>query len=145
MTSTTLSRQHPPATSATLALPIEGMSCASCVGRVERALKAVPGVASASVNLAAERADLTFGDAADLSTGTAPADRSTAAASLAAIDAITRAGYRVPERMVELSVSDMTCASCVGRVERALKAVPGVLSANVNLATETAHYRCRLQ
>ena len=141
MTSTTLSRQHPPATPATLALPIEGMSCASCVGRVERALKAVPGVASASVNLAAERADLTFGDAADLSTGTAPADRSTAAASLAAIDAITRAGYRVPERMVELSVSDMTCASCVGRVERALKAVPGVLSANVNLATETAQVR----
>lgn len=124
MTTSTSSR-HQPASLVTLALPIEGMSCASCVGRVERALRAVPGVASAAVNLAAERADITLIDTPDSS-------------GLAAIEAITRAGYRVPARTVELSVSDMTCASCVGRVERALKAVPGVLAASVNLATETA-------
>ncbi|WP_164735097.1 heavy-metal-associated domain-containing protein, partial [Pelagibacterium lentulum] len=41
-----------------IGLPIEGMTCASCVGRVEKALKAVPGVESATVNLATERADV---------------------------------------------------------------------------------------
>jgi len=162
MTTSTLSRRQPDKP-ITLALPIEGMSCASCVGRVERALKTVPGVASASVNLAAERADLTFTGTLD-SPGATPAPDATpesgtsgvatpgtgsaaggastakavATASLAAIEAIRRAGYSVPARTVELSISDMTCASCVGRVERALKTVPGVLSANVNLATETA-------
>src|SRR3546814_14077983 len=41
-------------------------------------------------------------------------------------------------KTTELSVAGMTCASCVGRVEKALRAVPGVLKADVNLATETA-------
>src|SRR5690606_28957777 len=105
--------------SSALVLPVEGMTCASCVGRVERALRRVPGVEAASVNLAAEQAHLTF-------TGSPDAQ--------AAIEAVTRAGYHVPERTVSLSVAGMTCASCVGRVERALRAVPGVLEANVNLA-----------
>ena len=105
-----------------ISLPVEGMTCASCVGRVERALKKLPGVTDAAVNLATERADVTVNGA----------DR----ASL--IAAIEKAGYQVPQQTLELSVAEMTCASCVARVERALKKVPGVSSASVNLATERA-------
>ena len=112
---------------ATLTLPIEGMTCASCVGRVEKALKQVPGVSDAVVNLATERAAITGGalDRAQL------------------VAAIENAGYVVPmaSASVELSVQGMTCASCVGRVEKALKAVPGVSDAVVNLATERATVR----
>lgn len=107
----------------TLTLPVEGMTCASCVSRVERALRAVPGVTAANVNLATERAEII--------TASAP-DRSRLVA------AITDAGYGVPADPVELVIEGMTCASCVSRVERALKAVPGVMSATVNLATERA-------
>ena len=109
-----------------LNLPIEGMTCASCVARVERALRAVPGVAAASVNLTTERAQLQLQAGAG-----APA--------LAA--AVERAGYTVPVSTTELAVEGMTCASCVARVERALRAVPGVLEASVNLATERASVR----
>lgn len=109
-----------------LSLPVEGMTCASCVGRVERALKAVPGVNSASVNLATERADLTFSGAAD---------------PQAAVHAIENAGYTVREETTELAIEEMTCASCVGRVEKVLNQLPGVLEANVNLATERARVR----
>ncbi|MGS1009143.1 heavy metal translocating P-type ATPase [Achromobacter anxifer] len=112
-----------PADSVAVSLPIEGMTCASCVGRVEKALKAVPGVNKASVNLATERADITFAGAPDVA---------------AAVQAVQKAGYTVAETTIELSVTGMTCASCVGRVEKALKAVPGVNSASVNLATERA-------
>lgn len=104
-------------------LPILGMTCASCVGRVERALQAVPGVIVAHVNLAAERADLTIeGDV----------ERA------ALVRAIEDAGYEVPTAKLELSIEGMTCASCVGRVERGLRAVPGVERVSVNLATERA-------
>ncbi|WLW62577.1 heavy metal translocating P-type ATPase [Achromobacter aegrifaciens] len=112
-----------PADSVAVSLPIEGMTCASCVGRVEKALKAVPGVNQASVNLATERADITFAGTPDVA---------------AAVQAVQKAGYAVAETTIELSVTGMTCASCVGRVEKALKAVPGVSSASVNLATERA-------
>ncbi|TEA80297.1 copper-translocating P-type ATPase [Allopusillimonas ginsengisoli] len=109
-----------------LALPVEGMTCASCVGRVERALKAVPGVHTAAVNLATERADITFTGEAD---------------PQAAVRAIESAGYTVREETTELAIEDMTCASCVGRVEKALAQLPGVLGATVNLATERARVR----
>lgn len=109
-----------------LSLSVEGMTCASCVGRVERALKAVPGVQTATVNLATERADITFGDRAD---------------PQAAVGAIESAGYAVREETTELGIEDMTCASCVGRVEKALRQIPGVIEANVNLATERARVR----
>ncbi len=116
--------QRPAETSlAPIALPVLGMTCASCVGRVERALSAVPGVAQASVNLAAERAEVTL---------SAPVPR----ADL--IAAITRTGYEVPEGTTDLTIGGMTCASCVGRAERALLAVDGVTGASVNLATERA-------
>ena len=104
-------------------LPIEGMTCASCVLRVEKALKALPGVESVAVNLATEVA-------------TVRATAAVAADALAA--AVRKAGYDVPTRRVELQVEGMTCASCVARVEKALLKVPGVSSASVNLATEKA-------
>ncbi|CAI1498467.1 Copper-transporting P-type ATPase [Serratia quinivorans] len=128
MTSISLKPASPPAMSqvSRLSLPVDGMTCASCVGRVERALKAVPGVDSASVNLATERADLTFSGAAD---------------PQAAVRAIENAGYNVREETTELVIEEMTCASCVGRVEKALNQIPGVLEANVNLATERARVR----
>jgi Cu+-exporting ATPase len=108
----------------TVSLPVEGMTCASCVGRVERAIRAVPGVAGASVNLATEKAEVTF-----ISGNFDPGS---------VAEAITKAGYRPVTATTELSISGMTCASCVGRVEKALRGVPGVLDAEVNLATETA-------
>ena len=108
----------------TQVLDIEGMTCASCVGRVERALLAVPGVAEANVNLAIEKAEVR------LSSPVSRADL---------VKVIEGAGYDVPAARVELAIEGMTCASCVGRVERALAAVPGVTEAQVNLATERAN------
>ncbi|WP_342051711.1 MULTISPECIES: heavy metal translocating P-type ATPase [unclassified Cupriavidus] len=115
------------ATGAEWSFPVDGMTCASCVRRVENALAKVPGVSDASVNLATEHVTLRAAPGADAG-----------AALSAAAQAVTDAGYEVPRETVELSVSDMTCASCVGRVERALRAVPGVVGAEVNLATERA-------
>ncbi|MHC1653636.1 heavy metal translocating P-type ATPase [Stenotrophomonas maltophilia] len=115
-----------PATPSILSLPIAGMTCASCVGRVEAALSRVEGVDSVSVNLATERADIRT---------SGPVERA------ALIQAVERVGYDVPAATVELAVEGMTCASCVGRVERALLAVPGVSQASVNLATERATVR----
>ena len=104
-------------------LPIAGMTCASCAGRVEKALAKVPGVTSVSVNLATEQARIE-----------APAD------SLPLLlDAVAQAGYSVPSQTVELNIGGMTCASCAGRVEKALAKVPGVTNATVNLASERAH------
>jgi len=109
--------------STTFDLPIAGMTCASCAGRVERALSKVIGASAVSVNLATEQARVQ-----------APAD------SLPALmDAVQKAGYSVPQQTIELSIDGMTCASCVGRVERALNKVPGVKSVSVNLANERAH------
>ncbi|MES2899345.1 MAG: heavy metal translocating P-type ATPase [Pseudomonadota bacterium] len=109
-----------------LSVLVDGMTCASCIGRVERALKQIPGVQSAVANLATERADITFNEPAT---------------TLAAVRAIEEAGYAVRDETTELGIEDMTCASCVGRVEKALAAVPGVLQASVNLATERAQVR----
>jgi heavy metal translocating P-type ATPase len=105
----------------TIHLPIEGMTCASCGARVERAIKAVSGVTGAAVNVATSQAEVE---------GTAGVED--------VIAAVAGAGYSVPVRRTGLAVTGMTCASCVGRVERALQAVPGVTAATVNLATETA-------
>ncbi|HJV68282.1 heavy metal translocating P-type ATPase [Ideonella sp.] len=107
----------------TFRIPVTGMTCASCVMRVEKTLKAVPGVVEASVNLATEEA-------------TVHAEASVAAAPLA--DAVRRAGYGVTTRETALQIGGMTCASCVARVEKALLKVPGVSAASVNLATERA-------
>ncbi|WP_306151261.1 copper-translocating P-type ATPase [Roseovarius sp. MMSF_3281] len=107
-------------------LNIEGMSCASCTGRVERALTATPGVENVSVNLANERAQF------DLTEGGQLSD---------AVAALDEAGYPARTETVVLNVESMSCASCVGRVDKALEAVDGVLDVNVNLASETATVR----
>ncbi|WP_081082253.1 heavy metal translocating P-type ATPase [Burkholderia diffusa] len=120
-----------PAPAASIELDIDGMTCASCVSRVEKALAKVHGVTRASVNLATERA--TIDAAPDVS-----------ASQLA--DAVRQAGYGATpvaappaaSRDLEFDIEGMTCASCVGRVEKALAAVPGVAHASVNLATERA-------
>ena len=105
-------------------LPVTGMTCASCSNRVEKALKKVPGVSAASVNLSSEQAAVSY-DSAQV----VPAQLR---------DAVERAGYGVITDQVELPITGMTCASCVNRVEKALKKVPGVLDASVNLASEQA-------
>jgi Cu+-exporting ATPase len=107
-------------------LEVSGMTCASCVGRVEKTLRAVPGVRSASVNLATEEASVV-------------AEPAVGAGALAA--AVRQAGYDIAEREVALRIDGMTCASCVARVEKALAKVPGVVAASVNLATERATVR----
>ena len=103
--------------------PIDGMTCASCVRRVEKAVAAVPGISRASVNLAAERVDVEWTNGADPG---------------AVLKAVAGAGYSVPAQRLEIGISGMTCASCVSRVEKAIKAVQGVVGASANLATERA-------
>lgn len=109
---------------AELRLPIAGMSCASCVSRVEKALNGVQGVRSASVNLASGSAELVL-------------DKGLATAELVA--AVEKAGYRSPVEKTELVIGGMSCASCTGRVEKVLSRLPGVLSASVNLAAGRAY------
>ena len=111
-------------TLSTIMLPVEGMSCASCVGRVERAFSESPGVAEAKVNLTNERAEVRYDS------------RVLELADLGAI--VRRAGFRVPARVVDLVITGMTCATCSGRVERALSQVPGVGAVSVNLASDEA-------
>ncbi|WP_295518670.1 heavy metal translocating P-type ATPase [uncultured Pseudomonas sp.] len=103
-------------------LSISGMTCAACAGRVERALQKVPAVTAAGVNLASEKARVS-----------APPE-----AAPALVDAISAAGYQVAEAEHDLALAGMSCANCAGRIEKALRAVPGVLAAEVNLASERA-------
>jgi Cu+-exporting ATPase len=107
-----------------LTIGVRGMTCASCVSRVERALGKVEGVRDANVNLATEKALVAY----DPRQVTAPA----------LLDAISKRGYTPVVADITLGVSGMTCASCVARVERVLQRLDGVLDANVNLATEKA-------
>ncbi|MFL0693504.1 MAG: heavy metal translocating P-type ATPase [Agrobacterium tumefaciens] len=107
----------------TIFLPVEGMTCASCVRRVEKAVAAVPGVEASAVNFATETLSVTPGKG--FSAG-------------ALLEAIDKAGYEAKAETLVLEVEDMTCASCVSRVEKALKSVPSVETASVNLATGEA-------
>lgn len=102
---------------------ITGLHCASCVGRAEAALEAVPGVTSAQVNLASETATIQV----------AGVD-----AIQAAHAALETAGYPAATSQAKLTITGLHCASCVGRVEAALRTVPGVTLVSVNLASETA-------
>src|SRR6056297_1622222 len=109
----------------TLRIEVDGMSCAGCAGRAERALQALPGLHDASVNFA---------------TGTAQMQLS--GASLNDITAALRdAGYPAREATITLQIEGMHCASCVGKIEDALTAAPGVTAASVNLATQSAQVR----
>lgn len=105
---------------------VEGMTCASCAARVEKAVNAIPGVTQSSVNLATETVALEAATAIDLTT---------------IEQAIVKAGYSIPRQEITLNVSGMTCASCAGRVEKALRNVDGVFDASINLATEQARVK----
>ena len=104
------------------ALAVEGMTCAACVWRIEEAVSRVPGVHEAAVNLATERALVSYDP--------------TAVTPAAIAQAVTEAGYTPAVVKRSLRVRGMQDGSAVSRVEAALHAVPGVLRANVNLASE---------
>jgi len=102
---------------------VKGMTCAACVARVERALKRAPGVEEARVNLTTEEAFLRLQEGIDLKE---------------VLKQVEEAGYEPVVARAEIPVKGMTCAACVARVERAIKRLPGVVSATVNLAAEKA-------
>ncbi|HVI50273.1 MAG TPA: heavy metal translocating P-type ATPase [Candidatus Sulfotelmatobacter sp.] len=120
-----MNAQSPLAAAGQIDLPVEGMTCAACSTRLEKVLSKQPGVISASVNLATEKASVAFD----------PAQAS--AQSLA--QAIAGAGFKVPSREFDLAITGMTCAACSTRLEKVLRKVAGVEEASVNLATEKAH------
>jgi Cu+-exporting ATPase len=107
-----------------IVIPIRGMTCAACVMHVEHALKETPGVLAVTVNLATEKA------AVSLDSAPVPLE--------ALRHSITDAGYDIDASDATLNVGGMTCAACVMHVEHALRGLPGVLDAAVNLATERA-------
>lgn len=109
----------------TLEVGVEGMTCASCVAHVEKALRELPGVLDATVNLATERARVDYDPAI--------------VAPQRMADAISEVGYTPVVSEMEFAVEGMTCASCVAHVERAIRDLPGVTEATVNLATERVH------
>jgi P-type Cu+ transporter len=106
-----------------LDLQVEGMTCASCVNHVQKALSRVEGVDNVNVNLATEKASLWF-------------DPSVTTSEL--IRTVRETGYDVTTDSIDLAIGGMTCAACVAHVEKALGKVPGVVDVNVNLATEKA-------
>jgi Cu+-exporting ATPase len=105
-------------------LPVTGMTCASCVRNVERALSKTEGVSEAAVNFATERAHISFDP--------------TQVSVQHMIERVEKAGYGVATATIDLPITGMTCASCVRNVERAINKASGVLSVSVNLATEKA-------
>ncbi|WP_261345131.1 heavy metal translocating P-type ATPase [Rhizobium terricola] len=104
-------------------VPVEGMTCASCVKRVEKAAAKVAGVETSAVNFATETLSVTPGPGFSAE---------------ALVKAVKDAGYEAKAETVMLDIEDMTCASCVARVEKALKTVPAVETAAANLATAKA-------
>jgi len=105
-------------------MPIEGMTCATCSTRIEKVLSRLPGVESAQVNLANEKANVRF-----------DSDR---VGADEVVEAIEKAGFSVPATSVRLNITGMTCATCSARIEKVLRKQPGVASAQVNLASEVA-------
>lgn len=105
-------------------LNVTGMTCATCATRVEKNLAKVEGVSLSNVNLASEKATVIYDP-----TKTNLTDL---------IEKVQKTGYGVMVEKADLIITGMTCAACANRVEKALKKVEGVLSANVNLASERA-------
>lgn len=109
----------------TINFTVDGMTCAACVSRVERALSKVDGVQNVSVNLTTERATVTY---------------DTKATNVAALLKVSSdAGYPARTTVLEINVEGMTCAACVSRVQNRLQKQDGVEKVSVNLATERAH------
>jgi len=107
-----------------ITFPVTGMTCASCVATIEKDLSNVPGVSQVNVNLATEKASVEYN----------PKKVDTTLL----MNTITDAGYGVAVEKKTFSIGGMMCASCVSNVEKALKEIDGVISVNVNLATEKA-------
>ena len=107
-----------------ITLPITGMTCANCANTIERNLKKLEGVKAASVNLASERATVVYDPEL--------------IGQERIIQRISEVGYGVATAKADLPIVGMTCANCANTIERALKKLPGVTAASVNLATERA-------
>lgn len=110
-----------------ISLPVEGMSCASCVAKIEKALKNISGVQAVQVNLLTRKATVEYNP------------REVAVMDL--VKTIQELGYNVPQEEVLLNVRGMSCASCVAKVERVVKSLPGVTEVVVNLPAESARVR----
>lgn len=108
-----------------ISIPVTGMTCASCVAHVGNALKSVTGVETAEVSLASESANIRLSTVDAAGTGDL-------------LDAVRGAGYGVATTTERIHIGGMTCASCVGHVGTALKSLPGVVRADVNLAVDMA-------
>ena len=108
----------------TLQIPVRGMTCASCAGRVERGLLKVAGVEQAVVNLVTSEVIVSLAEPVPLKT---------------LVEAVEESGYQVPLHGFDYAVSGMNCGSCVGRIEKALAQSPVAISYQVNLATKQAH------
>lgn len=106
-------------------IPVQGMHCASCVSRAEKALAAVDGFSHIAVNLASESASF-------------QSELSSAATLSNAQQALSEAGLAIPTQTLRLDIEGMHCASCVNRVQSALETLDSVISAKVNLATQSA-------
>jgi Cu+-exporting ATPase len=108
----------------TVTFPISGMTCATCVATNEKALRELPFVKEAAVNLAAEKATATYDDGrgrfGEL------------------VKAVRGAGYDVPTEKAALRVGEMTCATCVANIEDFVGALPGVAAIAVNLTAGLA-------
>lgn len=111
-------------TSRTVQLKISGMTCAACSARIEKGLSKLAGVEKAAVNLALEKAVVTY-DPAQINPEVMA-------------EKIHDLGYEVVKDKVEFAITGMTCAACAARIEKGLQKLPGVYAANVNLATEKA-------
>lgn len=111
-------------TEQSITLGITGMTCAACANRIEKNLSKLKGVKKVNVNLATEKASITY-DPVEASVETM-------------IEKVKKTGYGVHEEKVKLNIIGMTCAACANRIEKSLKKVEGVTNAAVNLATETA-------
>jgi Cu+-exporting ATPase len=106
-------------------LQITGMTCAACANRIEKGLNKLEGVAEANVNFAMERATVTYDpNIVDVSKMEA---------------SIQKLGYSTAKEAVDLQLAGMTCAACALKIEKTLNKLPGVSTANVNFAMETAH------
>ena len=101
---------------------VSGMTCASCVDTIQRSLADLQGIDSANVNLATERATISY-------------DPQKVDIELIK-KAVRDAGYDVVLNVVTISVGGMSCATCANTIEEALLSLDGVQAASVNLASD---------
>jgi Cu+-exporting ATPase len=105
-------------------LPIQGMSCASCVERIETGLSKLEGIKEASVNFAAEKGTILY-DPSRVSVNRV-------------VREIENIGYGTRTEEIMIPIREMSCASCVEKIETTLRGLPGVTKAQVNFAAEKA-------